>query len=83
MKRPAKVSDPVQLLCTAALQYPETHEGLACEGTIRTCSPLAPQEEMPDLIRHGGQVTVTNFPTLPCFWRILLRSERATSSWAN
>lgn len=33
MKRPQKVSDPVQLLRQAALQYPETHEGIACEGT--------------------------------------------------
>lgn len=33
MKRPTKVNDPVQLLRHAALQYPETHEGIACEGT--------------------------------------------------
>lgn len=33
MKRAQTTCDPVQLLRTAALQYPETHEGVACEGT--------------------------------------------------
>lgn len=33
MTRSAKANDPVQLLRSVALQYPEVHEGIACAGT--------------------------------------------------